>query len=173
MARATTRRGALAGLGAAAFALAGGPARASEAPIQLSWDDLVPGEDGGLLADVLKGIGVVRHGELEASDVDGAASVTTAYNGKRVRIPGFVVPLEFAAAGVTSFMLVPYVGACIHVPPPPPNQLIHVTADPPHEGAGLFEPVWVTGTLEASATETDIADAGYAMSSDRIEPYEE
>ncbi|CAN0590062.1 unnamed protein product, partial [Ectocarpus sp. 12 AP-2014] len=65
----------------------------------------------------------------------------------------------------------PYVGACIHVPPPPPNQLVLVTTDRPYENDGLFEPVVVTGMFGTAHTSTQLAEIGYALSADRIEPY--
>ncbi len=68
-------------------------------------------------------------------------------DGKIVKIPGYIVPLDYSGTGVTEFMLVPYVGACIHVPPPPPNQLVYVTTDKPWDTMTLWEPVWVTGEI--------------------------
>ena len=68
-------------------------------------------------------------------------------NGETVKIPGFIVPLDHIGFGVTEFMLVPFVGACIHVPPPPPNQLVYVTTEEPWDAMTLWEPVWVTGKI--------------------------
>ncbi|MEM6439196.1 MAG: DUF3299 domain-containing protein [Pseudomonadota bacterium] len=118
-------------------------------------------------------MGVIQHGELSTPwDQDLAASMTTEYDGERVRLPGFVIPLDFIGDGVTTLLLVPYVGACIHVPPPPPNQLVVVTTEEPHRITGLFEPVWVTGEFGAAAAVTELADVGYAIAADTIEPYE-
>ena len=72
---------------------------------------------------------------------------------------------------MTTALLVPYVGACIHVPPPPPNQLVLVSTNMPYESKGLFEPVNVTGVFGTSAAETQLAQVGYALSADLIEPY--
>ena len=88
-----------------------------------------------------------------------------------MRIPGYLIPLEFADTGITVALLVPYVGACIHVPPPPPNQLIFVTTDTPYKSSGLFEAVYVTGLFGTSVTETMLAEVGYSIAADRIEPY--
>ena len=104
-------------------------------------------------------------------DQETAAVVTEEYNGKVVRIPGYLVPLEFDGTGVTAAILVPYVGACVHVPPPPPNQLIFISSPIPYESGGLFEPVSVTGTFGTSATQTELAEIGYVIMADRIEPY--
>ena len=68
-------------------------------------------------------------------------------------------------------MLVPYVGACVHVPPPPANQLVFVTSARPYESQGLFEPVTVTGKLTTAAPRTQLADVGYALTANRVEAY--
>ena len=68
-------------------------------------------------------------------------------DGREIKIPGYALPLETSDTAVTEFLLVPYVGACIHVPPPPPNQIVHVRYDEGFESEGLFTPVWVTGRI--------------------------
>lgn len=164
-----SRRRALAGLTAftAAPKLAG-PASASEV-IDLNWPDLVPA-DGTALPEQLSGL--LQHGDAD----DAARTVVTQgvrddWNGQTVRMPGYIVPLDFSGTGVTEFLLVPYVGACIHVPPPPPNQLVFVTTEDPYESSGLFEAVYVTGMFGTAATSTQLAEIGYALSADRIDPY--
>ena len=106
------------------------PVRASETPIELDWADLIPKQpDGSQTSSVTKG--VVRHGQMSTpGNLTALNDVTTEYRGKTVRLPGFAVPLDYASVGVTSLLLVPYVGACIHVPPPP-NQLVLVTTNEP------------------------------------------
>lgn len=96
------------------------------------------------------------------------AAVVQALDGKRVEIGGYVVPLDLDARSVTELLLVPFVGACIHVPPPPSNQVIHVTAEQPMLIKGLFDPVWVTGRLSVQLTSTGLADAGYTLKAERI-----
>ena len=68
-------------------------------------------------------------------------------------------------------ILVPFVGACVHVPPPPANQLVLVTTERPYASKSMFEPVHVTGMLGTAYATTELAAVGYAMSADRIEPY--
>ncbi len=70
---------------------------------------------------------------------------------------------------MTAFILVPFVGACVHVPPPPANQLVFVTTEVPYESSGLFEPVNVTGMFGKASTSTQLADIAYALSADHIE----
>ncbi len=96
-------------------------------------------------------------------DLDGAA----------IKLPGFVVPVEGDAEETTSFLLVPYYGACIHVPPPPANQTVYVLTEP-GKGTrpGLFDVVWVTGTMSVKRTENDIAEAGYTLYATDVSAYE-
>lgn len=108
-------------------------------------------------------------------------AVNAALDGKMVRIPGYVLPLEFKGKEVTEFLLVPWVGACIHTPPPPANQIVHVKPDKPFVTSGLFAPVWVTGRLSANAAQksltlvdgTSNVDVGYAIQANVVEPYKE
>lgn len=155
----------------AGSSLVAGPLAAKDAPIELEWSDLVP-EGEGVALEALRRMGVVQHGQLDTPfDQETGGYVTDAYNGKLVRIPGYLVPLDYEGTGVTAALLVPYVGACIHVPPPPPNQLIYVTTDNPYESLGIFEPVYVTGVFGASASTTELAEIGYELTADEIEPY--
>lgn len=92
--------------------------------------------------------------------------------GRRVKVPGFVVPLELDAAGlVTEFFLVPYFGACIHLPPPPPNQIIHVTLQTPFKLASLQTPYWLTGMLQTAEKMTRLGASAYLLAESTIEPY--
>ena len=104
-------------------------------------------------------------------------------NGQRVRIPGYLLPLEVTNTKATEFLLVPYFGACIHVPPPPPNQIIYVKVDQKkgYKSNGLYEPVWVTGVIATKSMVKDLylvdgstgVDIGYSMQATLIEPYKE
>ena len=85
-----------------------------------------------------------------------AESVDTSFNDRWVRIPGYLLPLEFSGTEITGFLLVPTVGACIHVPPPPPNQMVHVTFADGFETHGLYTPVWVEGTMAVGGGETEL-----------------
>ena len=93
--------------------------------------------------------------------------------GKMVKIPGFTVPLEDWASAATEFLLVPYVGACIHTPPPPPNQLVYIEMD---EGKRAkmdgWNPVWVEGVLKIEMTESVYGYVGFTITGHRVYPYE-
>ena len=96
-----------------------------------------------------------------------------ALDGKLVKIPGFTVPLEDFASSATEFLLVPYVGACIHTPPPPPNQLVYIEMD---EGKRAkmdgWNPVWVEGVLRIEMTESVYGHVGFTITGQRVYPYE-
>jgi len=102
------------------------------------------------------------------------APVVPELDGTSVRMPGFMVPLETDGKQVSSFLLVPYYGACIHVPPPPANQTVYVVTEPgrPYRGE-LFDTVWVTGTLQVESTSSELADAGYSIKNASVTVYEE
>lgn len=161
------------GLGlVATVPLAGGVRAAGDGTVDIDWQDLAP-QDSGIDMTRLRQLGVVQHGQLSTPfDQDTGGQVTREFDGRRVRIPGFLVPLDFSGTGVTDFLLVPYVGACIHVPPPPPNQLILVTAAQPYESDGLFEAVYVTGVMGTVAATTELAEVGYAIDQATVSPYD-
>lgn len=95
------------------------------------------------------------------------------WNGKDVRLPGFIVPLEFDDdMTITQFFLVPYFGACIHLPPPPPNQIVLVNYPDGMQMESLYTPFWISGELSIQIEETDLGTSAYAIEMDSIEVYE-
>ncbi|HEY7884987.1 MAG TPA: DUF3299 domain-containing protein [Cellvibrionaceae bacterium] len=91
---------------------------------------------------------------------------------KAVRIPGFIVPLEFdEEQTITEFFLVPFFGACIHVPPPPPNQVIYVHYPEGLQLEHLYEPFWISGVISVAHTENELAESAYSIKPFHIEPY--
>ena len=94
-----------------------------------------------------------------------------AIDGKKVRIPGFVVPLEDEDTGLSEFLLVPSPQACIHVPPPPPNQMVFVRmkeGTPPKRSWG---PVWIEGTLYVMTTDSGYGKVSYTLTANFAERY--
>lgn len=137
--------------------------------IDLDWKDLIP-EGQTTIPTVLQGL--FEHDEgLPSSEQPHSKGVRSDWNGQIVRLPGFIVPIDYTGSGVTAFILVPFVGACVHVPPPPANQLVFVTTQDPYESSGMFEPVNVIGMFGVSSLSTQLADIAYALSADRIEPF--
>lgn len=102
-----------------------------------------------------------------------SAPVVPEMDGKMVRIPGFVVPLVEEGLKVTEFFLVPYFGACIHVPPPPSNQIIHVTFEPGVNVENLYDAIWIVGKLSVKTTLHELGTSGYIMDAYRVEAYTE
>jgi len=99
------------------------------------------------------------------------APVERGLDGAPVRLPGFVVSLDAEGEAMREFLLVPYFGACIHVPPPPANQVIHVRTDQPLPGLRTMDTVWISGVMRVEHAETMMGYAGYAMQAARVEPY--
>ena len=104
----------------------------------------------------------------------GSYKVVEELDGKLIRMPGFMLPLEYAKGGMVSeFLLVPYFGACIHVPPPPPNQIVYVISQKPIKAKGLWDPVWVTGKMSTKTNINDLGDAAYTLELTELEKYDE
>ncbi len=155
------------GCALAATLLVGGIAIAEDAR-ELTWDDLIPDAGGGMAEqpgsdsfDEAFAMPALPTGVVE--ELDGAL----------VKIPGFIVPLEVSSGGeVSEFLLVPYFGACIHYPPPPPNQLVHVLAKEPLDLESTWDPIWAIGELKTEFRDLGLASAGYKMTAQAIEKYE-
>ncbi|MEI8384682.1 MAG: DUF3299 domain-containing protein [Nitrosomonadaceae bacterium] len=99
------------------------------------------------------------------------APIEPTLNGARIRIPGFVIPLERVGDKVKEFLLVPYFGACIHTPPPPSNQIIHVTVSKPISGMRTMDTMWVNGVMHAGKVDTEMGQAGYQLKAETVAPY--
>ena len=163
------------------------PVNALDAPLELTWAALLPAETTKPKAKpFFSGATPVTPGagyeppapSAESKWMSGAGKVTASsspapvvqeLSGKRVRIGGYVVPLDFDATKVTEFLLVPFVGACIHVPPPPANQIIYVKSPRGISLKGEFDPVYVTGTLTTDGQFTGLAETGYSISADSVD----
>lgn len=163
-----TRRSTLALMSASALA----PMRVlAGAPVAVMWDDLIP---FGVPYSEIIGDGEMDFlNDTWKPEYDAnAMKFNTSLEGALVRMPGYIIPFVGDANGITEFLLVPYIGACIHVPPPPANQLVYVRSQTPWPTAGLWEAIWVTGTMHLEMLDTTLAVIGYALQSDEIEVYE-
>lgn len=139
----------------------------ADAPPQLTSDQ--PMHDLSKLADTLSA-------ELAPAAVQQspAAPVVAELSGQTVKLPGYIVPLDVMDDGkVTEFLLVPYFGACIHVPPPPSNQIVLVKYPKGVELDALYEPFWIQGPLKAENATSELADAGYQMTADDVFAYQQ
>lgn len=147
---------------------------------ELTWDELLP--KGWSPMAFFKGIDFSQLQDNDPraiaalekiKDAWNDAPVNTALSGQRIRLPGFVIPLERKGDLTSEYLLVPYFGACIHVPPPPSNQMIHVIARKPVRGLNTMDPVWVSGMLTIHRAETGMGMAGYRITSDSTQPYKQ
>lgn len=166
---------------------------------EITWEDLMPeGED-----ELLESLYVEFYEEFErkmfrnstslidaanedpglSSIAEGSASdtmeqigtfnVVKDLDGKRIRVPGYVVPFDFSAnAEHKEFLLVPYFGACLHTPPPPPNQIILVKSELAAKIENIEEPVWLEGTLKTGEFLNDLGNSAYVLNLSKLEPYE-
>jgi uncharacterized protein len=145
---------------------------------KITWDDLMPKD-----WDPMKEFKDMQMSILSDSDpranamlkrireVWDNAPTNTAMEGAAVRIPGYLVPLEDTKAGMKEFLLVPYFGACIHSPPPPSNQIIHVLPKAPATGLRSMDTVWISGTLRTVRSDTTMGVSSYRMDAVLVEPY--
>ena len=138
-------------------------------PKEIFWEDLIP--EGHVQIDTQA---QANHEGSEQNWVqpDLDAPVVKALDGQSVSLPGFVVPLEGDSELITEFLLVPYFGACIHVPPPPPNQLVHVTIKGGVPIDSLYDAIVVTGIIKTQTWSGEIAQVGYTMLAVGVAPFE-
>jgi hypothetical protein len=129
----------------------------------------------GVDADAL----LARRAEITELRTKRANAGVTALNDKTIRVSGFCLPLEYEGKKVKEFLLVPWVGACIHTPPPAPNQIVHVVSNQPFEIKGIFSPVTVTGEMKVTSISKSLylvdgkADIsmGYSMPKSFVEKF--
>lgn len=149
------------------------PAVGYAEPREIDWLELMPAEDLALLENMPE----IEHegdGPALLPDEIMTGRVVPEMGNVEGRIPGFVVPLKTTQdMRILEFFLVPYYGACIHVPPPPPNQIIHVKYKEGFTLEALYDPVWIEGTLVIDRTENDIGTSSYSMVATAVEPYTE
>lgn len=100
-----------------------------------------------------------------------AAPVEPALDGQAVRLAGFVIPLERRGKLVSELLLVPYFGACIHTPPPPANQTIHVVLVKPMADLQTMDAFWISGTLKVGRGESGLGAFGYRLRGEQLERY--
>ena len=143
------------------------------APREIDWDELLPQDararfSGGPPPPVHDTLG---EGGLAAQQVMDF-SVNKALDGANVKIPGFIVPLDVGKDGlVTDFFLVPYFGACIHVPPPPPNQIVHVRLAKGIALDSIYEAYWITGRMKVVNKTTRLGASAYQLAANNVEIY--
>ncbi|MGR6860540.1 DUF3299 domain-containing protein [Aliivibrio salmonicida] len=138
--------------------------------LTLDWIDLIPEQERNQFDSL--GMPKVDHNgvTMEQSLVGG---VRQELNGSMVKIPGFVIPLEGDDKMITEFLLVPYFGACIHVPPPPPNQIIYVKFEKGAPIQQLWDVIYIVGKLKTETINSELAETGYLIEGVRLEEYDD
>ena len=148
---------------------------------EISWDDLIPeGWDPLSSFDDVQHLAALPDTDERVQQVyermrkiwDEAPTVDT-MAGRAIRLPGYLVPLDTSRNGLREFLLVPYFGACIHTPPPPANQIIHVQTDKPLKGFATMDAIWVDGELSLVRHRSAMGASGYRLKAARITRYTE
>ena len=163
--------------------------------LTIMWEDLMPeGSEEALAAEyeqfyatlekryaanttTLANAGDPYAAITEGSDLDfmpqlGGFETVDDLDGVFVRIPGYVVPFDFSSdAQLTEFLFVPYMGACIHTPPPPPNQIVFIRTEEAVRVKDIWAPYWIEGTLRTERTDNELGNTAYALEMSALEPY--
>ncbi len=163
-------------------------------PLPITWQDLLP--EGAIetyfeqqdqfyaelenkmnsgakrLSDIEPGLGIEEGSELDVMPQFGTFETVDDLAGQLVRIPGYVVPFNFASDDqYTEFLFVPYMGACLHTPPPPPNQVIYVRAARDTKITDIWIPYWLEGDIQIERNMNDLGNAAYTLDLVSLEPY--
>ena len=138
---------------------------------EIEWNDLMPKDEAQAWID--RQLGIDHSGVGPSSSVFQSFVTVGELDDTQVRLPGFVVPVETTAEGLLSeFFLVPYFGACIHVPPPPANQIIYARLEKPIPMVNIWDAFWMEGTLHIEDVRNETADSAYTMDVKRLRLYE-
>ncbi|MEE2878288.1 MAG: DUF3299 domain-containing protein [Pseudomonadota bacterium] len=171
---------------AAAAEKAKADAVAARGVTEIGWEELMPDGEEERLAEMYQAQMARLYsggGVAEGSAADQAIQIGTfnkvdelggqQADGLKIRLPGYTVPFEYGKdAQISEFLLVPYYGACLHAPPPPPNQTVFVKTDTPIKLKDLSQAVWIEGTLRTQTQTSDLADAAYTIEMTGWEIYE-
>ena len=145
---------------------------------EIHWEDLIPKGWDPMAA--FKGLNMSRLKDSDPRAIEALekmksvwaeAPVEPSLDGKKVKLAGFVVPLERKGDAVLELLLVPYFGACIHTPPPPANQIVHVILKKPAEGMKMMDAFWVSGSLSLQRGDSSLGIYGYRMTGERLDAY--
>ena len=148
---------------------------------KLDWDDLIPkgwvpeNPFDKLSPDELDNLSddspEAARLMMEMQAALASSPVVENFNGERVKLPGFPVPLEGDPEHTKELLLVPYFGACIHTPPPPANQIVYVKSSAGLEITDIWQPVWIIGKLSTENYDSELGYAGYTLEAESMEIY--
>ncbi len=138
---------------------------------EIDWLEMIPPDE---LAELEKMSEIeIDHNSDAPAPILGSGRTVEKMDGAKGKLPGYIVPLQTDARNrVTEFFLVPYYGACIHVPPPPGNQIVYVKPEQPIENVEIWNPYWIEGTMRIQPQSNDVASASYSFDATRILPYQ-
>lgn len=151
--------------------------------VELSWEDLIPSDyvppENPLAEMSMDELDKLFDGSEESNkqleeinEIMSYAPTVDGLDGEIVSIPGYVVPLESDnPKSIREFLLVPYMGACIHTPPPPANQLVYAKSEDKIKFEGLYKPVVITGRMSTETVVSNLAESGYQMDVLKVEPF--
>lgn len=151
--------------------------------VDILWDDLIPDDfeppENPFITMSQAEIDRIMDGSEESraelailEKAFNYAPVVNELDGKRIKIPAYITPLEFNENSLMSeFLLVPYVGACIHTPPPPANQVVHAKLREAIKMNSIYDPVWAIGVIRTETVQSDLAESGYKLEVEKILPY--
>ncbi|MGE4073513.1 MAG: DUF3299 domain-containing protein [Lysobacterales bacterium] len=142
---------------------------AESTPRELDWLELMPKDE----VDALMEAPTVVHDGMFKAEQTGSFEVIKELDGSQVRIAGYIVPVEVDSDNqMSEFFIVPYFGACIHVPPPPPNQIILARLAKPIPVTEIYDAYWIEGTLNVETIKNDIAASAYTLSATKVTLWE-
>ena len=178
--QAQTAKDTVPAMGPSLSAPGAGAAPAAGAPRTIGWEQLMPKGWDPFKDIKAESLQILDDADPRAAqllkrmrEVWDSAPVNSAIVGQNVRLPGYLVPLEDRPEGVKEFLLVPYFGACVHSPPPPANQIVHVLLDKPVKGFRTMDTVWISGPLAADRVDSYMGVAGYRMKALSVTRYSE
>jgi len=150
---------------------------------EIVWEDLIPDDfvqpENPFISMSQEEIDRLMDGSAESNaevarlqEAISYAPVVVNLDGQLVKIPAYITPLDYNADSLAKeFLLVPYVGACIHVPPPPANQILHAEVAEAIKIPGLYDPVWAIGVIRAETVQSQLAESGYRFEVKKVMPY--
>ncbi|MEL6363432.1 MAG: DUF3299 domain-containing protein [Pseudomonadota bacterium] len=154
-------------------------AGAEDGPQEIKWTDLLPEGEEEVLAQLYmeQQKNLLGQSGFPGDDPPvpqiGTFNVVEELDGAFIRMPGYVLPFDYNPKGsISEFLLVPYFGACIHTPPPPPNQVVYVRTEQPVQIKELWAPVWIEGVLSTEKNLNGLGDAAYTLDLTKVEPYD-
>lgn len=167
-------------------------AKASGKALDIVWEDLLPEGEQERIMQLYEAYYETLEKQMKESGQSGTVAAISegsaadsmpqigtyntvkALEGRKVRLPGYIVPFDFDAGDkFKEFLLVPYFGACIHTPPPPPNQIVYVKAEPAAKIADVWAPVWIEGVLSGREHRNQLGNAAYTLELTKLELYED